>query len=222
MKQNDYGRLGAVLSADLINLPEMSATSIQQLFEAHGIRHPEVAAADVDGFRRWRDQLARVFGSGDPAEQCSAVNDLLAAATIRPWVTTHDGLQPHLHFVPDSADLLSRVKAVTAERPCLCPVLGRGSEARPMPALRVLPGLCGHVQERATAVLHSTLREHRSSDAPSFPAFGPQALEVPSSSRACPPGNPARSSASPRPVPPRPTPWPWCRGDGRRGPRSVS
>lgn len=114
MKQNDYGRLGAVLSADLINLPEMSATSIQQLFEAHGIRHPEVAAADVDGFRRWRDQLARAFGSGDPAEQCSAVNDLLAAATIRPWVTTHDGLQPHLHFVPDSADLLSRVKAVTA------------------------------------------------------------------------------------------------------------
>ncbi|WP_326619803.1 CGNR zinc finger domain-containing protein [Streptomyces decoyicus] len=114
MKQNDYGRLGAVLSADLINLPEMNATSIQQLFEAHGIRHPEVAAADVDGFRRWRDQLARAFGSGDPAEQCSAVNDLLAAATIRPWVTTHDGLQPHLHFVPDSADLLSRVKAVTA------------------------------------------------------------------------------------------------------------
>ncbi len=60
MQQNHYGRLGAVLAADLINLPEPGA------------------------------------------------------ATIRPWVTTHDGLQPHLHFVPDSADVLSRVKAVTA------------------------------------------------------------------------------------------------------------
>lgn len=114
VKQNHYGRLGAVLSADLINLPEMSAASVQGLLEAHEIRRPAVVDADVDGFRWWRDQLARVFRSADPAEQCSAVNDLLVAATIRPWVTTHDGLQPHLHFVPDEADVLSRVKAVTA------------------------------------------------------------------------------------------------------------
>ncbi|MFE0375213.1 CGNR zinc finger domain-containing protein [Streptomyces inhibens] len=114
MKQNHYGRLGAVLAADLINLPEMSAASVQNLLEAHGIRRPEVVDADVEGFRRWRDRLARAFRSGDSAEQCSAVNDLLVEATIRPWVTTHDGLQPHLHFVPDSADVLSRVKAVTA------------------------------------------------------------------------------------------------------------
>ncbi|MEV0222151.1 CGNR zinc finger domain-containing protein [Streptomyces sp. NPDC050704] len=114
MQQNHYGRLGAVLSADLINLPELSATSIQSLLEAHEIRRAETADADVEGFGRWRDQLARVFDERDPAEQCSAVNDLLTEATIRPWVTTHDGLQPHLHFVPDSADVLSRVKAVTA------------------------------------------------------------------------------------------------------------
>lgn len=114
VKQNHYGRLGAVLSADLINLPEMSAASVQSLLEEHEIRRPAVVDADVDGFRDWRDQLARVFGSTDAAEQCSAVNDLLVAATIRPWVTTHDGLQPHLHFVPDSADVISRVKAVTA------------------------------------------------------------------------------------------------------------
>jgi predicted RNA-binding Zn ribbon-like protein len=114
VKQNHYGRLGAVLSADLINLPEMSATSIQALLEAHEIRRPEMTEADVEGFRLWRDRLARAFDPSDPTEQCSAVNDLLVQATIRPWVTTHDGLQPHLHFVPDSADVLSRVKAVTA------------------------------------------------------------------------------------------------------------
>ena len=114
MQQNHYGRLGAVLSADLINLPELNAASIQPLLEAHEIRRPEIGDADMEGFGRWRDQLARVFGQGDAAEQCSAVNDLLVEATIRPWVTTHDGLQPHLHFVPDSADVLSRVKAVTA------------------------------------------------------------------------------------------------------------
>ncbi|MEU4360034.1 CGNR zinc finger domain-containing protein [Streptomyces virginiae] len=92
----------------------MSATSIQRLLEAHEIRRAEITDADVECFGRWRDQLARAFGSRDVAEQCSAVNDLLVGATIRPWVTTHDGLQPHLHFVPDSADVLSRVKAVTA------------------------------------------------------------------------------------------------------------
>ncbi len=114
MQQNHYGRLGAVLSADLINLPVMSAASIQSLLEAHDIRRPETEDADVDAFRQWRDHLARVFDESDSAAQCSAVNDLLVEATIRPWVTTHDGLQPHLHFVPDSADVLSRVKAVTA------------------------------------------------------------------------------------------------------------
>ncbi|WP_371661762.1 CGNR zinc finger domain-containing protein [Streptomyces sp. NBC_00280] len=114
MQQNHYGRLGAVLSADLINLPEVSAESVQALLEAHEIRRAEIGDADVQGFRDWRDHLSRVFGQRDSAQQCSAVNDLLTEATIRPWVTTHDGLQPHLHFVPDSADLLSRVKAVTA------------------------------------------------------------------------------------------------------------
>ncbi|HET6859543.1 MAG TPA: CGNR zinc finger domain-containing protein [Streptomyces sp.] len=114
MKQNHYGRLGAVLSADLINLPEMGAASIQELLETHEVRRPEVTDADVERFGLWRDQLARAFGAGDAAEQCSVVNDLLVEATIRPWVSTHDGLQPHLHFVPDSADVLSRVKAVTA------------------------------------------------------------------------------------------------------------
>ncbi|MFD9438433.1 CGNR zinc finger domain-containing protein [Streptomyces sp. NPDC060006] len=114
MQQNHYGRLGAVLSADLINLPEVGAASVHTLLEAHEIRRPEVEDLHVEGFRHWRDQLARVFRPDTPAEQCSAVNDLLVEATIRPWVTTHDGLQPHLHFVPDEADVLSRVKAVTA------------------------------------------------------------------------------------------------------------
>lgn len=114
MQQNHYGRLGAVLSADLINLLEMSAASIRTLLETHEIRRAVIEDADVEDFRRWRDQLARAFHPGSPAEQCSAVNELLAEATIRPWVSAHDGLQPHLHFVPDSADVLSRVKAVTA------------------------------------------------------------------------------------------------------------
>jgi predicted RNA-binding Zn ribbon-like protein len=114
VQQNHYGRLGAVLSADLINLPELTAASVQSLLEAHEIRRPKVMDAEVEGFGRWRDRLARVFDPQDSAEQCAAVNALLGEATIRPWVTTHDGLQPHLHFVPDSADVLSRVKAVTA------------------------------------------------------------------------------------------------------------
>ncbi|MET7802794.1 hypothetical protein ABZS78_41020, partial [Streptomyces decoyicus] len=67
MKQNHYGRLGAVLSADLINLPEMSATSLQKLLETHEIRRPEITEADLERFARWRDQLARAFGGTGPA-----------------------------------------------------------------------------------------------------------------------------------------------------------
>ncbi|WP_329051144.1 hypothetical protein OG873_17270 [Streptomyces violaceus] len=34
------------------------------LLEAHEIRRAEIGDADVDGFGRWRDQLARVFTRG--------------------------------------------------------------------------------------------------------------------------------------------------------------
>ncbi|WUG94931.1 CGNR zinc finger domain-containing protein [Streptomyces violaceus] len=105
---------GCIISGCIITRSDFQLIRYVTLLEAHEIRRAEIGDADVDGFGRWRDQLARVFDQRDSAEQCTAVNDLLREATIRPWVTTHDGLQPHLHFVPDSAEVLSRVKAVTA------------------------------------------------------------------------------------------------------------
>lgn len=84
MQQNHYGRLGAVLSADLINLPELTAASVQSLLEAHEIRRPKVMDAEVEGFGRWRDRLARVFDPQDSAEQCAAVNALLGRQPSAP------------------------------------------------------------------------------------------------------------------------------------------
>jgi predicted RNA-binding Zn ribbon-like protein len=42
------------------------------------------------------------------------VNGLLGEAVARPYISTHDGHAPHLHYADENADVVTRVKAVTA------------------------------------------------------------------------------------------------------------
>lgn len=50
----------------------------------------------------------------EPEERCVVINRLLDEAASRIHLTTHDGLDPHLHLVADERDVVARVKAVTA------------------------------------------------------------------------------------------------------------
>lgn len=47
-------------------------------------------------------------------EQVGAVNRLLTEAAARPYVSTHDGQPPHLHYADENADVVTRVRAATA------------------------------------------------------------------------------------------------------------
>lgn len=62
----------------------------------------------------WSRRLRPVFEAVSQDERCEMVNALLADGAGRVYLTTHDGLRPHLHFAPDGKDVQSRVRAVTA------------------------------------------------------------------------------------------------------------
>jgi hypothetical protein len=47
-------------------------------------------------------------------EQVGAVNRLLTDAAARPYMSTHDGQPPHLHYADEKADVVTRVRASTA------------------------------------------------------------------------------------------------------------
>lgn len=59
-------------------------------------------------------RLRRVFLADSEKSRCDAINELLDAGTSRVYLTTHDQLKPHLHFVYDDNDVVARVKAATA------------------------------------------------------------------------------------------------------------
>lgn len=62
----------------------------------------------------WSRRLRPVFEAVSQDERCETLNALLADGAGRVYLTTHDGLRPHLHFAPDGKDVQSRVRAVTA------------------------------------------------------------------------------------------------------------
>nr|WP_246461539.1 CGNR zinc finger domain-containing protein [Nocardia transvalensis] len=60
--------------------------------------------------RRWIHRLDEVFA--DPT--VDRLNALLAETTSRPYISTHDGRAPHLHYAWEGDPMDERVKAYTA------------------------------------------------------------------------------------------------------------
>jgi CGNR zinc finger len=112
---NHYGGEAAQLAADLVNLgPDATVQHIQRLLERGRFVGPPL---DSDGQRNdlidWAGRLSPCFGAADLAAQCSRVNDLLATATSKPYISLHDG-RPHLHYRSMSDVVTARVKATTS------------------------------------------------------------------------------------------------------------
>jgi predicted RNA-binding Zn ribbon-like protein len=61
----------------------------------------------------WRARLREAFRAPGEA-RVRLVNALLAETATRPYVSTHDGEPPHLHYADERADVVTRVRAVTA------------------------------------------------------------------------------------------------------------
>ncbi|MFD5231255.1 CGNR zinc finger domain-containing protein [Streptomyces qaidamensis] len=82
--------------------------------EVSQIRRPHVTGSTSKDIRAWSRLMRPVFEASSHAERCQNINILLADGAGSLYLTTHDNLRPHLHFAPDTQDLPSRVKAVTA------------------------------------------------------------------------------------------------------------
>ncbi|GAA2075030.1 CGNR zinc finger domain-containing protein [Streptomyces albiaxialis] len=115
MQFNHYGGEAAKLAADLVNAPVPFAPGdLEPLLAAHGIVERTLTDVQAAELEEWRRDLAAAFGPQELETRVAAVNALLAAASSRPYLTTHDGHAPHLHYSAPDADAAAHIRAVTA------------------------------------------------------------------------------------------------------------
>ncbi len=115
---NHDNMTGPELAVDLVNLangPGWTLPRLIQVLGEHQIRKSSsLTPFSSQRLRQWTDLLRTAFNAPDGAELCAAINTLLDAGTSRAYLSTHDGLGPHLHWAPEEEDVVARVKAVTA------------------------------------------------------------------------------------------------------------
>jgi predicted RNA-binding Zn ribbon-like protein len=117
MQFNHDNMTGTELSVALVNLDgagDWSRETVLDVLLDRQVRRAELTDLACDELRGWTRTLRRVFDAATTEQRCDAANYLLAAGAGRPYLTTHDGLRPHLHFAPETDDVVGRVKAVTA------------------------------------------------------------------------------------------------------------
>lgn len=109
---------GSELAVDLVNLaggPDWSVERVLHILDEHQIRKTSsLTNNSAERLRQWALMLRKAFDATDAEGLCRAINSLLEAGTSRAYLSTHDGLQPHLHWAPEEEDVVARVKAVTA------------------------------------------------------------------------------------------------------------
>ncbi|GGL45741.1 CGNR zinc finger domain-containing protein [Nocardia jinanensis] len=109
MHFNPYGGLAAELAARLVNSsPDQDLTAL--LDEAGYRPIGTMTPRQTTELRRWTARLDTVFR----APGVDPINSLLAETTSRPYISTHDGRAPHLHYAAEDAPIDERVKAYTA------------------------------------------------------------------------------------------------------------
>lgn len=118
MQFNHDNMIGVHLAEDLVNLvaarPDAGADAVENVLADYDFRGPALDNGALRDVFAWTASLRRVFAAASADERYARINELLAAGTKGAYLTTHDGLRPHLHFTPDDDDVASRVRAVTA------------------------------------------------------------------------------------------------------------
>lgn len=109
MHFNPYGGAAAELAVLLVNAePERD---LVELLRDAGYKPVGTLDADqVAELRGWIVRLDEVF----TAPGVEVLNELLAATAGVPYISTHDGRAPHLHFAREDVPTDERVKAYTA------------------------------------------------------------------------------------------------------------
>ncbi|MEU8265412.1 CGNR zinc finger domain-containing protein [Micromonospora sp. NPDC048999] len=120
MQFNHDNMTGVRLAADLANLvvEDRPGTGevreIEAILRRHEIRRPVLTTRQAGLLRVWGVRLRAVFEASGSDERCAVINALLVERTAGAFLTTHDGLRPHLHFTPEDDDVVGRVQAATA------------------------------------------------------------------------------------------------------------
>lgn len=108
---NPYGGPAALVAADLVNAG--SASDLLAAMVGNGMAIAALTDDEAARIGAWARHLKPVFAAA-PAERADLVNDLLAEAACRPYIATHDGKPPHLHYSAADAGPVGRVRAYTA------------------------------------------------------------------------------------------------------------
>ncbi|MFB7716895.1 CGNR zinc finger domain-containing protein [Nocardia sp. NPDC056100] len=109
MHFNPYGGVAAEIAARLVNAG--ADEDLEGLLVDAGYRPVGAIDARQEAeLRRWIKELDGVF----TAPTVELLNGLLAETTHRPYISTHDGRAPHMHYSQETAPIDERVKAYTA------------------------------------------------------------------------------------------------------------
>ncbi|GAA3643747.1 CGNR zinc finger domain-containing protein [Nonomuraea antimicrobica] len=114
MHFNAYGGNGAALAAALVNASDFGPAAVEAMLTEHRLLRAAVTPAQAGELRVWAARLAPVFGERDQETQIKLVNELLDETAAKPYVSAHDGREPHLHFFAVDADIVARAKDTTA------------------------------------------------------------------------------------------------------------
>jgi predicted RNA-binding Zn ribbon-like protein len=120
MHFNAYGGNGAALAAALVNATDFSPRAVEAMLSEHRLLRAAVKAGQAEELRAWARLLDPVFGEADQDVQIKLINDLLDVTASKPYVSAHDGREPHLHFYSPDADVVSRAKDTTAGGLAMC------------------------------------------------------------------------------------------------------
>lgn len=119
MHFNPYGGAASELAAALVNIdpdgdPDTVTGHVARVVPLYH-RSPEpITARMVPEILDWARRLAPVFGEPDTGRMVDLVNGLLADSASRPYISRHDGLEPHIHYAREDDGIVTRVKAFTA------------------------------------------------------------------------------------------------------------
>lgn len=114
MHFNPYGGPAAVLAAELVNLDAGDEDAVRELVPRYHRSAEPVTPASAGQILDWAGRLSPVFGEPDLDRLVDLVNGLLADSASRPYVSRHDGRDPHIHYAHERDDIVTRVKAFTA------------------------------------------------------------------------------------------------------------
>ncbi|MEV4313453.1 CGNR zinc finger domain-containing protein [Actinocrispum sp. NPDC049592] len=117
MQFNPYGGPAAELAAALVNVGKDvtdPAEAVSSLFRQYNRANTVVTDSEAVEILAWADRLSPAFGEPDLARLIDVVNGLLEDSASRPYISTHDGRAPHIHYSGEHVGEVARTKAFTA------------------------------------------------------------------------------------------------------------